>query len=274
MSQLEKNIKEFYDVDGKDYKYRRWERNPIMKFDYQCTKYAIEQALEYVSGKSVLEIGPGPGTWTEFLVKKFEHVEAVEISATMIEQAKQSAALQNVVFNHTNFSDFESDKEFDVIISVRSFEYFDDKEEFIEKAYDLLKPNGFLIILTKTSRSYWFGRTKIRTVLQKITPFLFKYEAENLSKESKEKITLFKQKRVYPSKLKQLYKDADIEHKYHFPVIVRPPIFMRGKTEVPFVPPMLEKPVLFVFTLFDKVVRMLPFASFFAEGFIMVGRKS
>ena len=153
-------------------------------------------------------------------------------------------------------------------------EYFDDKEEFIEKVYDLLKPNGFLIILTKTSRSYWFGRTKIRAVLQKIMPFLFKYEPENLSKESKEKITLFKQKRVYPSKLKQLYKNANIQHKYHYPVIVRPPIFMRGKTEVPLVPPILEKPVLLGFTIFDKIVRMMPFASFFAEGFIMVGRKS
>ncbi len=273
MSKLEKNIKEFYETDGKTYKYHRWERNPIMKFDYQCTKEAIEQVLSNISGSSVLEIGPGPGTWTEFLVAHFEVVHALDISSTMIEQAKQNPKLSEVEFTNANFADFETTKTYDAIFSVRSFEYFDDKEAFIQKASQLLNPNGHLVILTKNARSYWFGRTKVRTVLQKIFPFLLKYDEENVPEKSRKKINLFKQKRTYPSQLRQLYKKHHIQYNYHYPVIARPPIFMRGKTEIPLIPPSLEKATLSIFRAFNSIIKRIPYATFFAEGFVMVGKK-
>lgn len=39
------NIGKFYDIDGVDYAYRRWARNRIAKFDFDCTKAVISREL-------------------------------------------------------------------------------------------------------------------------------------------------------------------------------------------------------------------------------------
>ena len=58
------------------------------------------------------------------------------------------------------------------------------------------------------------------------------------------------------------------------PVIIRPPIFMRGKTEIPLVPPVLEWPVLIFFEILDRLLSQLPGCTIFAESYIVTGKKS
>jgi ubiquinone/menaquinone biosynthesis C-methylase UbiE len=266
----EHDLQGFYDTDAKDYKHTRWRRNPIMQFDYQCTRQAIEEVLTTLQAERVLEVGSGPGTWTELFVQRFKAVTAVELSQNMIEQARSNKELASVEFHHSDFSTFETAQRYDVIFAVRSFEYFADKSTFLRQAFEFLKPNGKLIIITKTIGSYWYKRTKIRRLLRKLFPGLFKHEDRLLTAREQNPTEQFWQDRVYVRQLRNLLKDAGFRPLYHRPVIVRPPIFMRGKGEIPIVPPALENPVLGLCKLFNRLLKRNPKATIFAESFLMV----
>ena len=268
------NLKEFYNIDGRTYKYTRWQRNPIMVFDFNCTCKAITKALAQVNNKdTALEIGCGPGTWTPLLAQKFDSTIVVDLSYTMIEEAKKDRDLSDVEFHISDFMDIEFNKKFDFIMSIRSFEYFSDKDAFMRKCHSLLKPEGNILILTKTLCSYWYGRSRIRDLFEALCPSLFKYELccqQNVSKDHLDKFWLQK---VSVRQMKQYLIANGFEVLSISPVIIRPPIYMRGKGEIPLIPPALERASIPVLSFFDRILSHFSFSSIFAESFLITGRK-
>ncbi|MCB0749177.1 MAG: class I SAM-dependent methyltransferase, partial [Ignavibacteriae bacterium] len=75
-------IKEFYKTDGLDYKFRRWQKYPTGQFDFKCTQNAINKFLLKVNSNLTLEVGCGPGTWTNLIKKHSQNIIAVDISDT------------------------------------------------------------------------------------------------------------------------------------------------------------------------------------------------
>ena len=230
------NIKKFYNIDGVDYGYRRWERNPVAKFDYNCTKEVISDHLSELYFDNALEVGCGPGTWTKLLKEHSKKIVAVDISKTMIEQAKQNNKDPNIQFINSDIMNFQTDKKFDIIFSIRAFEYIKDKELFLKQCFKMLNPHGKLFIITKTKGSYWYGRTKIRKLLRLICPFLFYYENKITGKNVVENLTNFWQERLLVRQFISFSKRAGFTNFIVRPVVIRPPIFIRGKSEIPIIP--------------------------------------
>jgi len=246
-----------------------------MHFDYKCTAYALKQGLKNLKVfNKALEIGSGPGTWTEYIVQKFNTIHAVELSETMIKEAKKNKNLTEVEFYHSDFLEFQTSEKYDTIISVRSFEYFSDKSAFLKKCYELLKPGGIILIISKTKGSYWYGKSKVRKILKKTIPSFFKYENQLFENTNIDYQENFWQERVFLSQIKKLLRKSGFIPLFHRPVIIRPPIFMRGKSEVPLIPPKLEKHFIKIISLINKLLRELPQATIFAESFIILAKKS
>ena len=268
-----KNIKTFYEVDGIDYSFRRWQKNPVAQFDYRCTKTAITKFLGKLHFKSALEVGCGSGTWTPLLKHHSEKVTAVDISETMLKQAEQRNNHPDIKFIRADIMELQTAEKFDLIFSIRALEYIENKEQFFEKCFQWLNPGGRIFIITKTKVSYWYGRTKTRKWLKKMCPFLFNYENRTLKKRTLDNIGHFWQDRLSVKKFILLSKKAGIGNLTVIPVIIRPPIFMRGKSEVPLIPPFLEKPILTIFSIVDIIFSKIPYFTFFAESYLVIGKK-
>jgi len=271
---MHKKVKKFYEVDGFDYGYRRWRRFPTSRFDYKSTKNMIQQYLGKYHFHRALEIGCGPGTWTEILKKYVDNITAIDISSTMIRNAKNVVKDRNVSFITSDFMEFENDKTYDLIITIRVFEYISNKEMFLEKCYKILSPKGKLLIVTKTKKSYWYGKSKIRSILKKITPFLFYFEIAKNSTEEPVKTPKFYQERISVNNSIKLLRQIGFNNFSINPVILRPPLFMRGKSEIPVIPPFLEVPLLNLFYLFDNIFQNNHRFTIFAESYLIWSEKN
>lgn len=266
-------IKKFYETDGFDYKFRRWKQYPSGNFDYEKTQKAILSFLEGKEFNNAIEVGCGPGTWTNFLKEHTKNLLALDISETMISEAKKDIQNPNIKFLNSDIMDYNTDEKFDLIFSIRAFEYFPDKKGFIKKCNSMLNDNGQIFIITKTKASYWYGRAKVRKILKSILPSLFSYENSDLTKDHIQNLDNFEQERITTTSFKKLLTDADFHDIKIKPVIVRPPIFMRGKSEIPLVPPMLERIVLGILNPIDTLLSKHSIFTIFAESYYITGKK-
>ena len=79
------SVKKFYNETmpgkfGDDYEHHRWFRDPIQKAGFYLTLRAIGRHVlsdERLDPVRILELGPGAGTWTKFLVKRFPNANAL-----------------------------------------------------------------------------------------------------------------------------------------------------------------------------------------------------
>ena len=89
-------------------------------------------------------------------------MEGVEINPYLVEIAndtKNFLKIKNVNFYNSRFEDFEPNHNYDVIFSLANDETIDGNtkftfEEYIQKIYNLLNENGFLIFETVSPDTY------------------------------------------------------------------------------------------------------------------------
>jgi len=148
-------------VKGKfnsDYEYNRWFKNEILKAGYEMEKKSLGFHFQEDNGfRKCLELGPGPGTWTKVLMKKYPNarIDLVDISNEMLKLAKKAlSSFKNIQieFFETDFIDFQSEEKYDFFFSSRAIEYFPDKGEAVHKILSLLKEGGQGFIITKTPK--------------------------------------------------------------------------------------------------------------------------
>jgi ubiquinone/menaquinone biosynthesis C-methylase UbiE len=264
-------IKDYYKEDGLTYLERRWQDTPVARFDYKMTREALLGVLKGKKYEKILEIGPGPGTWTPIFAGICESLTLVDISDTMLDIAKNRLKEHEITFHLGDFMELRFEEKFDLIIAVRSFEYFEEKEKFIHKCNNILSDGGEIILVTKTKGSIWYGKSKIRDLLWEISPELFKYEQTNARGG---KAQIFWQERMFVRQTKSILKMVGFFYFTVRPVIIRPPIFMRGKMEIPLVPPKLEGIFLSIFSSLTKLVKNISFFTVFSESYLIYGRKN
>lgn len=138
---------------GDDYIEYRWKRNPVSFSHYRHTQKAVEFAFKHidVSSENLLEIGCGPGTWTDICLKNTRCMTIVDISSEMLKLAKKRFAGEQIDFHCGDFisSQINLTAIYNVIFSARALEYMDDKQAMVEKSAGLLLPGGWLVIITK-----------------------------------------------------------------------------------------------------------------------------
>ena len=134
-----------------EYNDRRWFSSVEAKFDHQQTKYALMHALDSIKVETALEVGPGDGVWTRFFANRIKNLTLLDQSEEMIGRAK--TALQNhshIDYRVDNFATADIPTGFyNLIVSVRCFEYIIDKAAAVRKFANALAPGGRFVLITK-----------------------------------------------------------------------------------------------------------------------------
>ncbi|MDO8183821.1 MAG: methyltransferase domain-containing protein [bacterium] len=181
-------IKEHYDQEvlaasGGHYEDYRWFKNPLQAAGFEMTKNAVAKYLlnnERLLAANILEIGPGPGTWTELLLKRFPSTQftLVDISRQMLKEAEaRLSGRGQFTFVNGDFTAYQPAVKFDLIFSSRAIEYPEDKKTFIANIANLLVPGGTGFIITKTphyKREWLKGRRVPSRHRRQLSPRAFK----------------------------------------------------------------------------------------------------
>lgn len=168
------HIKDHYDqevpsLSGGNYQQYRWFGNDVQKVNFTLTKDVIIKHLlgiGHFKAQNILEIGPGPGTWTEVLLERFPgaHFTLVDISEQMLKQASgRLGSRGNFNFINQDFTTFNANQPFDLVFSSRAIEYAEDKPAFINNLARHLAFGGTSFVITKTPH-YFRDRLLFRRI--------------------------------------------------------------------------------------------------------------
>jgi cyclopropane-fatty-acyl-phospholipid synthase len=110
-----------------------------------CQRAAIQ------NGESVLELGCGWGSLTLFMAQTFPNspITAVSNSSTQKEYIEQQAAargLKNISVITSDMNDFQTEQQFDRVVSVEMFEHMRNYQELLARIFGWLKPGGTLFV--------------------------------------------------------------------------------------------------------------------------------
>ena len=96
---------------------------------------------------AVLEFGCGTGSTAIAHAAYVNHIQAIDLSANMLEIARSKAAdagVSNVTFHQASIDAFEApDESFDAILGLSILHLLTDRNAAIAKVYRMLKPGGF-----------------------------------------------------------------------------------------------------------------------------------
>ncbi|PKL89599.1 MAG: SAM-dependent methyltransferase [Ignavibacteriae bacterium HGW-Ignavibacteriae-2] len=103
------------------------------------------------NNEDILELGCGWGSLTLFMAQKYpdSKITAVSNSKTQKEYIDYEAArrgFKNILVVTADINDFQTEKNFDRIVSVEMFEHMRNYTALFEKIFNLLKPEGELFV--------------------------------------------------------------------------------------------------------------------------------
>ncbi len=152
-------VKKFYNTVIKaeyagTYEYKRWFSTAEKRAGYKGTldTLLLVQKKHDLSYKKYLELGPGPGTWSEVFLglNKDALMDVVDISEEMLRMTRERFKSQsNINCIQSDFLLYETEKKYDFFFSSRALEYFVDKTSLIKKIHSLLDKNGNAVVVTK-----------------------------------------------------------------------------------------------------------------------------
>lgn len=118
----------------------------------------VKTITNNAENKTVLDIGTGPGTLPQMLIRKDSSLQitGIDIDTTMIDEAKKRVRHKNVFFQYQKINaplEF-ADEQFDVVTFCSVLFLVDDniKAELINEALRVLKPSGKIVILTPSGK--------------------------------------------------------------------------------------------------------------------------
>ena len=166
-----KFIKEYYDSNiaakyDDYYEHFRWFESEYNWIQYRMIFHTVWEIAKKSSFAHVLEVGPGPGTWTKCFIylNPAAHYTLVDISEEMMSQNEISLGfrdnLERAVESFENFS--VKEESYDIFFSSRVIEYAEDKNTFIKNASASLKKNAKGYIITKIPQKHTSSRLQHR----------------------------------------------------------------------------------------------------------------
>lgn len=107
------------------------------------------------SNKTVLEIGVGTGRIAVKVAPLCKAFTGIDISPKTITRAKEHLTSNNTDLICGDFNDYNFESTFDVIYSSLTFMHIEDKQNTINKIYNLLNSNGrFVLSIDKNQDKY------------------------------------------------------------------------------------------------------------------------
>ncbi len=193
------------------------------------------------AGSVILEIGCGTGKFTEILKQKANRICAVDLSAGMLEMAKQRNP-SGVEFYHEDCESLESfaDNTFDVVTAFNAFSYFPNKEKALAAIRRVLKKGGIFFDLDMNGLcpSYYITSAIKRNEMRTWHTYIKQSTLTNLK-----------------------------------------PLFVKGGFDVAYadtlcwVPNALRKTIVYFFIPIDFIFSRIPIIKKFAMRLIVVGRE-
>lgn len=146
-------VRGFYNSIVQEYEWARYRSAGGKLFSGIEKSYAIR----VLQKSSVLQIGTATGRFTEYLSSRGFHYVGVEIAGAMAKTAHKR--LKNP-YSALIKADGEilpfRDAVFDNVLSVRSFHFLPNPEDFLKEAYRVLKPKGKIIVSFETPLPFRF----------------------------------------------------------------------------------------------------------------------
>lgn len=126
-------------------------------------------------GKHCLEIGCGAGGFSRLLSKRFEHIEAIDLSPGMLQKARaQSQNYTNISYIEGDFLDYPLfENHYDCICSIATVHHLP-LDAVLEYAGKALKPGGVLTILDlyKSQSIYEWLISALAVPINKVFDFI------------------------------------------------------------------------------------------------------
>ena len=146
-----------------------------------CGFYQIKNFCEkLVEGQNILEIGSGSGILLSILSIKyknlsFEGLEPFNDGFCSLKKLNNVTKKGRVKIHNLNYENFSTSKKYDLIFCINVIEHINGWKHFIDKAYELLKKDGKLIILCPNYNFPYESHFSIPIVMNKdITYKIFK----------------------------------------------------------------------------------------------------
>jgi cyclopropane fatty-acyl-phospholipid synthase-like methyltransferase len=126
----------------------------------QTAKQRMDIIKRYLKGGHLLEIGPGTGELTIAAESEGFDIMAVESSKVFVDYVR-SKTKATIYHGKFETADFEKTK-FDGILSFHVLEHVRDTKGHLKSVFELLKPNGYLLLAMPNLSSWDYKLTKNR----------------------------------------------------------------------------------------------------------------
>jgi len=151
-----------FDSYAENYIKTRWGKD---KKNYGIVKENIIKFLKPGKDDAVLDVGCGPGTWSKIIAKHAKKVVGIDVSPSMIETAKKNC--KNCIFKVAPGENIPyKDAAFTKILSVRAIEYSPNKIGMLKEFNRVLKQDGKVVIVTKSTPCIWRIPGKVLNVIK------------------------------------------------------------------------------------------------------------
>jgi ubiquinone/menaquinone biosynthesis C-methylase UbiE len=136
----------------------------LRKAIYERMRVALEAPGE-LAGKSVLDVGCGSGRYAIECAKRgAERAVGIDFAPTMLEIARQHAAEAGVEekceFVQGDFSEFETDEKFDVVVANGFFDYMGDPASVLTKLVSVSRDLVIASFPGKSPIRNWLRKTR------------------------------------------------------------------------------------------------------------------
>ncbi|MEG4073627.1 methyltransferase domain-containing protein [Microcoleus sp. Pol14C2] len=136
-------------------------RNKSVMFDAFATEYDFVATLQSqndfftknlsTSKGAVLDIGCGSGILAFELAQYYDNVVAVDLSAKMLDIARQKRSAPNIEYIQMDASQLALDRKFDLIVSATTFHHLPNLPASLAAIKKLLNPHGKIVFLDNIS---------------------------------------------------------------------------------------------------------------------------
>ena len=129
----------------------RYSKSPVA--DEAAYQKKLQITREYLKpDMELLEFGCGTGSTAIVHAPYVKHILALDVSAKMLELAKEKAdanGIANISFEKSDIEDFSApDQTFDAVLGLSILHLLEDRDAVIARVHDILKPGGVFVSST------------------------------------------------------------------------------------------------------------------------------
>ena len=136
-------------------------RNKSVTFDAFATEYDFAASLQNqndfftnnlsASKGAALDIGCGSGILAFELAQYYDRVVAVDLSAKMLDIARQKRSAPNIEYIQMDASQLALDRQFDLIVSAATFHHLPNLPAALSSIKKMLNPHGKIVFIDNIS---------------------------------------------------------------------------------------------------------------------------